>query len=446
MTDFMAFSREAAAKGDAFAAYRLVVAALEAEPENAEAWYELGVRLEGFKKHAAAVGAYRRADALRPGHHETLTNLGLNLGLVGRFAEAREVLERAVMAAPDMAAGYLQLAQVLYAVGQPSLADAKAAVACDPDSPIAHLQLAFSLMTSGKWVEGFREYEWRFRYKLQEFLSYPYPLWRGERVGTLVLSSEQGLGDSIMMMRYVQAAVTRAEQVIWLCHKEVYGLAKQLATRLTADLGVLWVTPIPSALPPGDAFCPMMSLPVALGEGPMWDGPYVTAAQRWSSPADTAFRVGVVWAGSPVHENAQHRDMPLTALLPLAEIPGVEVVSLQVGAGLSQMDAEGAHALVRDMSGKIADLADTAQLIAGLDLVISVDTAVAHLAGAMGRPMWMVVNQRARDWRWGRWTTETPWYPTMRIFARMLDEHNWDAVVSRVGEALRDRMADKEPF
>ena len=436
MTDFLQFSREAAAKGDLFAAYRLLVSAVENDPGDAQSWYELGERLEGFKKHPAAVEAYYRAAAINP-EHKTLVNLGLNLGLVGRFGEARRVLEQAIDADPTKVQGYLQLAQVLYASGMPSIDAARRAVVLDPDLPIAHLQLAFSLMTCGHWLEGFREHEWRFQYALPEYLHYPYPLWRGEETGRLVVCSEQGLGDSIQMMRYLGATSNRAERLIWMCHREMYDLAKRWALQI--DLATIEIIPMPAPLPDADAFCPMLSLPVALGIERPEGSVYIMSPQHGRGDL---LNVGIVWAGSPNHQNAQYRDMPLTALLPLVEIPGARFYSLQVGAGQIQLDEQGAHGLISDLSGRLSDMADTVDQLARLDLVISVDTAVAHLAGAMGKQVFMIVNQRARDWRWGRHGVATPWYREMRIFARALDE-DWGPVVTRVAHAVRDIVGDQ---
>lgn len=149
-------------------------------------------------------------------------------------------------------------------------------------------------------------------------------------------------------------------------------------------------------------------------------------------------KVGIVWRGSPTHEQAPHRDCPLLYWLPLTEVPGVELHSLQIGEGAAQEIGDaGAYGLLIDRSGEMSNFLDTAKIIEGLDLVIAVDTAVAHLAGALGKPVWMLVNTRGRDFRWGYEGETTGWYASMKIFRRSLDE-DWAAVMRLVGGALRN--------
>ncbi len=437
MTDFLQASLQAAQQGDAFAAYRLLVSAVAEDPENADAWYRLGCSLHDHQKYPAAVTAFTRSISLRPGDHQALTNLGLNLGLVGRYREALHTLDRAVAVSPEGALDWLHRSQILHTMGNSAATgSARKAVELAPDLPLSHMALSFCLMGDGNWLEGFREYEWRFRYKLPEFLTYPYPLWRGEETGTLLIQAEQGLGDTIQMMRYVRVAACGCERVKWLVHKELYSLAQgYVDARAELDIEVM---AMPCPIPSADAFVPMMSLPVVLEIADVECDPYISV-KAGLRVSDRDLHVGIVWAGSPDHENARHRDMPLEALLPLAEIPGVVLHSLQIGARRTDVDELGVHGILRDRSGEIMDMADTARVVAGLDLVICVDTAVGHLAGAMGKEVWLLVNQRSRDWRWLRSGETTDWYSSMRIFMRTLDE-GWDDLVSRVGDKLKERV------
>jgi hypothetical protein len=291
--------------------------------------------------------------------------------------------------------------------------------------------LSFALMSAGEWAEGWAEYEHRFAYKLPEFLSRPWPLWRGERVGHLYLEAEQGLGDTIMALRWVAQAAKFADRVTLYIQREVYALSADAA----GLPGNVTAYPLPRVLP-GDveAWSPLMSLPVALGlGGPGDEGQYLGPLFEQRHDRPSRCRVGIAWSGSQTHEQSHNRDCPLAYWLRLTEIPGIEVHSLQVGD--SQMADMAAHGLILDRSPEITNMLDTAKIIAGLDLVICVDTAVGHLAGAMGVPCWLLVNQRGRDFRWG-YEGNTGWYSTHVIYRRSLDE-DWADVMARVDGDLR---------
>lgn len=176
-------------------------------------------------------------------------------------------------------------------------------------------------------------------------------------------------------------------------------------------------------------------------EIPLWEGGYIDAGEDIRGGGDwPPRRVGLAWAGDPKHDNDAHRSMGLAEMLRLTEIDGIEFVSLQVGdRGTKEIDGLGAHALVRDMSAEIVDMRDTVRIVDGLDLVIAVDTAVVHLAGAMGVPCWLLANAMGKDWRWGRRDAGTPWYPSIRIYTRALDEQ-WKAVVLRVLSDLTNAL------
>ncbi len=270
---------------------------------------------------------------------------------------------------------------------------------------------------------------------MPDLLGRPFRWWRGERVGHLYIEAEQGLGDSIFALRWVYLAAERADRVTLFCQRELYGL---FATASAGLPGNVTVYPLPRPLPSGvSAWVPMLSLPAALElGGPGGDErPYLSLGEgikRWP-PRD----IGIVWGGGPAHESGHLRDVPLAEMLRLSEVPGVELHSLQVGAGQAQLGELGCYGLIRDRAPELTNLLDTARVMAGLDLLVTVDTAVAHLAGAMGMPCWMLVNQRGTDFRWGRRGDKTGWYGSMTIYRRGLGE-GWGAVVRRVDAALRE--------
>lgn len=417
---------------DLSVAYQHLVTAVTARG-GAEDWYVLGCLLHDQRKWGAAAGCFARA-VERGGDYRALCNLGWNLHLSGRSAEGADKLLAALKLAPREPTPNALLSQVFATLGHDlgAVRYGRVAVEHGPDEPINHMALSFALMAAGRWEEGWREYESRFAYKIPEFLTRPFPLWRGERVEHLFLEAEQGLGDTLMGLRWLPGVLDRVDRVTLYLQREVYALAPYVAGY---DPERVLCLPLPQPFPVADMWSPLLSVPVALGLG----GPQ--PAERYIELPRVAAhegprRIGIVWAGSPTHEQAHHRDCPLIYWLRLAEVPGVELHSLQVGDASKQIGDVAAYGLVIDRAPEMTNMLDTARVIAGLDLVVTVDTAVAHLAGAMGVPTWMLVNQRGRDFRWGYDGEATDWYPSMRMFRRALDE-DWGVVMDRVAGALR---------
>ena len=420
--------------------YQQLVAAVSRDNPTAQDWYRLGCALHDNKRWAAAAACFARAHDLDPNDHKILTNLGWNLHMSGRSEVAVSKLDAAIVASGDREAlPHALLSQVFGTGGENAAAHYHGlrAVELDPTVPVNHVALAFALAGVGDWRRAWQEYEHRFAYKIPEFLTRPYRLWRGEKVGHLYLEAEQGLGDSIMALRWLSQAAERAERVTLFVQRELYPLiatVRDLPTNLTTY-------PMPRSLPSDvDAWCPLMSLPAALDlGGPENEGVYLpnVSYRALRDEEDEITRVGIVWAGSTAHEQAHHRDCPLIYWMRLAEIPNSELHSLQVGEATNQLSEVAAYGLVRDRGPEITNLLDTARIIAGLDLVIAVDTSVAHLAGAMGVPCWVLANTRGADFRWSRGEETTGWYPSFKFFWRSLDEQ-WTDVMRRVDRALRN--------
>ena len=345
------------------------------------------------------------------------------------------MMRRAEDAAPDEQVPHTLLGQLYGALGKDALAveEARFGVERSAESPIAHMALAFALMLHGEWAEGWREYEWRFPYKLQRMWGERREaygsIWRGEAVDRLFVECEQGLGDTIFGARWLREAVKRCGRLEVHVQPEVYGL-------FAAEFGgEMDVRSIPRPLPHGvDAWCPMLSLPVALG-GDVGEpfSPGVMFKNGDTRSCGGQLHVGICWQGNPEHEQAHHRDCPLAYWLRWTENVGVRLHSLQY-KGTDQLGQLGCHGLIEDRAPEITNFSDAAGVIEGLDLVITVDTAAAHLAGAMGVPVWLLLNQRGQDFRWGRGEA-TGWYPSMRLVRRGLDE-DWGAVMARVDADL----------
>ena len=418
----------AAQTGDPQMGYALLVAAARERPEDAEAWYRLGCALGEAKRHEAAVGCLARADLLRPGHARTLLNLGWELHLCGRGEEGAAALVTALTYDKTLALGWTDLSAVriggeLKGCVVAPIDLARRAVELEPHIALHHVQLAMALFHAGEWEEGFREFEWRLAWKMPETLRYPYPLWRSEKVGTLFLQAEQGLGDSLMALRWIEACEGRAARTVLFVQPE---LRRFFVERLPwAEVGTT-----PGVLPAADAWCPLMSLPAALGLGaPACADHTFEVGRRYR-------RIAIAWSGNPAHESAALRDVPLAALLRFAEIPGMTLHSFQVGPGQKELDRLGCHALVEDLSPRLIDMQETVEALENIDLVICCDTALGHLAGVLGKPCWLLVNQRACDWRWGMTGEGSVWYPQHRIWRRGREE-GWEAVIERMAVELR---------
>lgn len=357
-----------------------------------------------------AAALYEALLAQDPHHPGVLSSLGNSLVAMGRLAEALPVHARAVAAAPG---------------------DAE-----------AHYNRADALLAAGAYASGWAEYEWRLRRAGVAGRGFG-PAWDGAALegGTLLLHAEQGFGDTLQFARYAPMAAARGARVVLEVQPALLRLMRSLP-------GVAQVVAQGDGLPDFAAHCPLMSLPhvfgTQLGTVPAVI-PYLhaeadaIAAWRRSVPADGRLRVGLVWAGS-AHPTATslvvydaRRSLPLAALAALGS-PGVQLISLQTGRPAEQLREPPAGLCVLDPMGEVTDFADTAALVATLDLVISVDTAVAHLAGALGRPVWLL-SRSDGCWRWLTRRDDSPWYPTMRLY-RQERPHAWDSVVARLGTDL----------
>lgn len=428
--------------GNKAAAYQLLLSLVRREQGDADAWFALGALLSELNKLHSSVACFSRAAALRPLHLETMVSLGWDLHRIGRDGEALPLLQSAVAHFPDAALARTDLAAVLLGEErfEEALAHALRAVEVAPDEPIHHMMLAFAYFHLEHWTEGFASYEWRFRYRMPEVLSYPMPMWRGEQVNSLLLMSEQGLGDSIQSARWIDLVRERAPnaRIHISIHHQLYSLFKDRFP--WAEIEPAPVTS-PAALPSVDAWCPLMSLPVALSINPI-AAPAATFARRPHPlggalrPPNGRRRIGICWAGNSAHDSAHLRDVGLLPFMQLAELPSLELRSLQVGPRAADLTDMGASALIADMSPYISDMRATAEQLTNLDLVLTCDTSVAHLAGAMGIPVWLLLNRLASDWRWGEFNgNQTPWYPSMRVWRKQPTE-SWSAVVWRCAEEL----------
>lgn len=419
----------------AIAAYR---EALALRPDYAEAYNNLGNALRRKGQLDDAMSAFRRALSLRPDFPEAHNNLGNALTDLGELDAAVEAYHRAIELRPDYVAAYTNLGVTLREKGalEQSIAAFRKALSFRPDYADAHFGLAWTLLLNGDFEPGWREYEWRWRRDAQHGArEFAQPRWDGTPLNgrTILLHHEQGFGDTIQFVRYASWVAARGGRVMLECPPELIRL-------LRGAPGVERVVALGTPLPAFDVHCPLLSLPLAFGttlDSIPASVPYVSAPAeliaKWSqriAPAGRRLNVGLAWAGRPTYGNDRNRSLPASAFARLGSVEGCAFHSLAKTPAVAIPGLQ-----ISDHSADLDDFADTAALIANLDLVISVDTAVAHLAGALGKPVWLLL-PIAPDWRWMLHRDDSPWYPTMRLF-RQARWGDWDGVIERVTQFLK---------
>ncbi len=420
----------------------LLAAASAAAPGAPEVHTNYGLALHYLGRHGEAEQALRTALSLRPDMPEALCNLGLTLLASGRLEEALAASEQALSGCPELAPAHNVAGMALYRLGR--LVQARSAfekaVALNPDDPDQHWNLSLSLLLDGEFERGWQEYEWRWRRRETPARQLPQRAWNGEPVTgkTVLLYFEQGFGDGIQFVRYARQLREMGARVVVECPGSLAGLIR------TAD-GVADVVAQGDWLPWFDLHAPLLSLPRLLGTTlatipaqtpylsvPPGDYTAVTAPIERNR---ARLNIGIVWAGRPEHPNDSNRSCALSAFQELADLSGVRLFSLQKGPRADDLKAFGSAPAIIDIGSSARDFADTAAAIAALDLVITVDTSVAHLAGALGKPVWILLPDPP-DWRWLLERPDSPWYPTARLF-RQTEKGDWTGVFARVRAALQ---------
>jgi tetratricopeptide (TPR) repeat protein len=393
--------------------------AIALKPDFADAHSNRGNVLQDLDRHAAAVASYDQALTLQPAHLDALVNRGVALRALGRHAAA--------------------------------LASYNAALTLRPDHMTARTNRSLCLLQTGDFAQGWVEHEWRLR--MPAFTGtatrFTDPPWRGAESlagKTILLRAEQGFGDTLQFSRY-------APRVAALGARVVLEVARPLARLLATLDGVTQVIVGGDKMPPIDHHCPLLSLPLAFGTTldtippPASLRPDPAQVAHWQQrlAAVHGRRVGLVWEGSSLKRHPEgraadrRRSVTLNHFAPLGTIPGNAFVSLQTGGAAAQTAAPPAGLAVHDFTSELTDFADTAALISGLDLVITVDTAVAHLAGTLGKPVW-ILTQFDADWRWLLNRDDSPWYPSARLF-RQASFGDWPSVIAEVSVVLQSLSA-----
>lgn len=409
--------------------------ALALKPGYAEALNNRGLVLKALKRHEEALGSYDQALAIKPDYVQALSNRGLVLEALNRYAESLASYDRALALDPGHAEALSNRGNALKALGRygEALASFDRALAIAPDYAEAHWNESLCRLLMGDFERGWKEYEWRWKWK--HFTSarrtFSQPLWLGrEDVAgkTILLHAEQGLGDTIQFCRYAKFVAGRGATVLLQVQPQLQALLGGLE-------GVGRTLAFGEAVPDFDFHCPLMSLPLALGtrlDTVPCGIPYLFVEPRnraaWESRLGPkrAPRIGLAWSGNPSHDNEPNRSVPLAMLLDA--IPaGVELYSLQ-------KEVRPADQAVLDRRPDILhfgeNFVETAALAMCMDLVISVDTSIVHLAGALGRPVWLLLSA-SLDWRWLLEREDSPWYPTARLY-RQGRAGDWAGVLERL--------------
>ena len=417
--------------------------ALALDPSRHEIYTQLGNALTDLGRYAPAVEALRHALALKPDSAPAVFGLGYFFERKGDLASAAQSYQTALRLDPSLEAALLHGGIISILQGELELAAGcfQRVLDLSPDSAEARSFLGLIHLTQGHFSVGWKEYE--ARRGTQQFLrdrrTFVQPPWQGAPLAgeKILLYAEQGLGDTLQFVRYVPLVAARGAKVI-------LEVPSRLRRLLAATPGAEAVIAAGEALPEFDRQCPLLSLPLAFGTdlssipaAVPYIRPDPSEAEAWSRrmPANS-LRVGLAWGGSPLHPYDARRSVPLAQLAPLTRLEGTTFYSLQLGDPAGQIGPLGTSVRLVDFKDEQKDFADTAAIVANLDLVIAIDTSVAHLAGAMAKPVWVMLNNSA-DWRWMLQRADSPWYPTARLF-RQETPGAWDPVLREVTSALAE--------
>ena len=393
-------------------------------------------------KIEAAAASMKRAAALAPASAETWCNLSIALRMARRFEEAREAIGRALTLAPTRAETVENYGILLHNMGdgKAAIRELNRALELSPGNAKTRWNRAIVALANGDLGTGFADHEARREIAELAPRRFPMPSWNGERISgrSILVHAEQGFGDTLQFARYVPLLVDKGAKVVFAVQPELLRLFQNMR-------GVAGVISIDGKLPLTDFHVPLLTLPLRFAttlDGVPAKVPYITPPEglraTLSRAPETRLALGIAWAGRPTHKYDRDRSIAVEEFLALADLPGVALYSLQTGARAQDLASSGAGILIRDCSGALGDFADTATALTEIDLVVAVDTALAHLAGAMGRKAFVLLPFVA-DWRWLRERQDSPWYPTLRLF-RQEKPGDWRGVMRRVRAAVLELL------
>ncbi|WP_204104378.1 MULTISPECIES: TIGR03032 family protein [Spirulina sp. CCY15215] len=423
-------------------------------PDNKpEEYFQLGCDRYNRGKLEEAITYFQQCLELKPDYIAARYNLGVIYREQEKWQQAEFYLNRVIEAQPDNAEAYNNLGIISHNQKQLDRAvfNYEKAIQLKPNFATAHFNLGMTLLQAGQFYRGWKECEWR--WQTDEFTPFacPHPKWDGSDISqkTILIHTEQGSGDAIQFIRYIPFLAQRCRGIILVCIPDLIPLFET-------------VEGISKILPPGDipllefqVYAPLMSLPHLLGTSltnipdrtpylgrKEWEneGKLLSHPVGKMNETSLQLKVGIVWSGSPTHKNDRNRSCQLEDFLPVLQTEGVAFYSLQKGTRSPDLAKLPPEITVLDLSPQLTDYEATAKLILQLDLVISIDTSVAHLTGALGKPIWAVLCY-APDWRWMLDRPDSPWYPTMRLF-RQTKPKNWTQVFKNLGRSLSQLVTE----
>ena len=419
---------------------------LDEAPHSANAWCYLGIALHDQRRYDNAVAAYRQSLELQPHFPIALNNLGNSLRYIDQYDEADHCFARALELKPDYLNAYKNRGTLHVWTGNLDRGQDyyEKALAINPQEAELHRNLGVIYLLKGDFDNGWREYRWRWRVGDLRRSQLNIPVWDGSELAgkTILLTAEQGLGDTLHFVRMAKLLQARGATTIVHCQAPLLALMQT-----DEELGTVFPNNIPWQQPV-DWQCSLLDVADLLGmnvDSIPSQVPYLRAApqlkQYWQQQLPTSpgtFRIGIAWQGNPDHQADAYRSLPLSCFERLAAIPNVELVSLQRSVGTEQIAQwNGARPLTLlpdDVDQSSGAFMDTAAIMHSLDLVITSDTAMAHLAGALGTPTWIALGY-VPDWRWLLDRDDSPWYPSVRLF-RQPSMGDWSSVFDQIAEAL----------
>lgn len=434
-------------------AWQRLCSAVVIDPTLGEAMFHVGTGCVESGVRPAAIAAWKRVLELPTGDQpgdataqmkvHTRVNMANAMHHAGRNDEARVVLEQLVADDPKLSKAWVNMSIVQSVDGEleQSLESARRGFKLDPNDAAGEMALAFAYFYAGKYCEGFKHFEARFAYRWPHFLKYPFPKWRGEHDKTVWVVAEQGIGDTLSFARFVEPAAKQAKMLYLGVQPELFRLFRMAF----AHLPNVQVDPLPLPFPAVDYWSSFMSLPFALGlsdkeivNAKQIAAPPLAMASTWKAQ-DRKFHVGVAWAGSPRADNYKLKSFLFEELLRLYDVPGVQLYSLQLGDPARDLYNAGAAGLVRDLAPYISDVTSTLAIMADLDLVVTVESAIGHMCSLIGKECWIPYCWLGRDLRIGHDGTKAIWTPHHQFFKQ--DKHGeWVPVFKRITEALRERV------